>query len=532
MISAWIVVAPSIALAAPCTDEELTRIIAPVDGDDSLARVECDVDLTPLMTAAITRTLVFSGAASSGTSLDCHGGALGSAHAPATILIVSERIGSSSIEGLGIWDPVTDVTIRDCEIHGNVRIQGMGTGRWTDEATRSSHVPFGHVARVREAAPRRITFEDVTFVGLGGIPLYVSIGVQDTTVVRSYFTGRSNSTALYMDAESRGATIRDCVFDTETRREVIALDSSEENRFIANWISNLDRGGIYLYRNCGERSMVRFTPSQRNEIINNVFYYERYRGPYPGVFFGADDGFSTHRFCHQDLDYPYGSGADDRDYTRWNAVMQNQIYSRSPGEVLHTEWPVTNVPNHVEGNTTVTSAISRPSGCFVRDAHVPRFVPHGESVRLSTDGYGRPFESPVDVTCVDGDLDYASTPTLRPAREIAFACSRSSHNAGCRGEIVCPDGGTLAGARAACNLEWGSVTDAHLASVPRDMIQVVRTSDVGLEGRCWVGEEGTSGGELSILGTLGGSSAGFGCREHDRNGGDCEIRGIAHCVDP
>ena len=523
---------PSVAAAEPCSDADLNRILAPARPGDGTARIDCDLELTPRLAEAITRTLSFVGAASSGVTLDCNGGRIGSADAPARIRISPRRIGSSPIPGLGIWEPVTDVTVRNCEIHGRMRIYGIGIGNGgDDELTVSSHFPLGHVDRVRAAAPRRITFEDVTFVGVGPIPIYVSAGVQDTTIVRSRITGWSRDVAIYLDAESRATTIRDSIIDiVSRRREILAIDGAEENRIIGNRFSNLERGGIYLYRNCGEHGFVRMTPAQHNEIVNNVFHYDGYAGPNPGVFLGSDGGFSTHRFCHDDLEHPYGSGADDRDHTTRNVVMQNQFVGRSSSEMIHTEWPDSNRPNYVELNTTVASATSRPSGCFTRADHEPRFLRHGESTTLAWDRNGHPYEHPVEATCVDGDLAYASAPELAPDREVPFACSVTGDNGGCRGEVRCAEGEVLVGARAACNLEHGPVRDEELATVPRNSIWVLRWSDVPHAGRCWAGEQGGAAGEVALRGRLRGTAAQFGCHEHDRNGGDCEIRGVAYCA--
>ena len=530
LLVAWVAALPAIARAEACDDEDVSRILSPATEDDGEARVDCDLALTPLMAAAITRRLLFIGPSSSGVTLDCHGGVLGSEARPQRILVGSERVGSSGIEGVGLWEPATDVTIRDCEIRGRIHIQGMGIGEWGDEVTLSSHVPIGHVERVREAAPRRITLDGVTLVGVGRTPLYVSIGVEGTTVVRSYITGWSSSVAVYLDAESRGATFRDSMIDTDTPRELMAIDGSEENRIIGNWFSRLDRGGIYLLRNCGERAYVRFTPPQHNEIIDNVFYYERYAGPNPAVFLGSDNGFSTHHFCAHDLAYPFGSGADDRDFAAHNAVMQNQIVGRSADEMIHTEWPDSNTPNYIEGNTTVEAPVSRHSGCFLPEARASRFLAHGASTELRADRDGHPFEHPVEVTCTDGELAYATAPVARAVREVPFGCAVSGDNAGCRGRVSCGEGSVLVSARVACNLEHGPVREGLFASVPEGVLRVVRTSDIALEGRCWLEGIGGAAGDVLIR-SIPGDGASYGCREHDRNGGDCEVSGVAYCVE-
>lgn len=535
-----LVLLPSTSVAAEeCTAAQRSRILAPAEAGDTTAVVDCDLTLSPLMASTITRRLVFRGAASSGVTLDCQGGVIDGRHAndlegtesptvsTPTILITSRRIGSSSIPGVGIWEPVTDVTIRDCEVIGSIRIRGLAANGNDHENQHSSHVPLGHVARVRAAAPRRITLDGITLVGNGSVPLYVAVGVQDTTITGAYVTGSSIAVAIYLDAESTRTTIRDTTIDTRTPRELIAIDGSPENLIVANRFSSLSHGGIYLFRNCGEKSAVRFSTPSYNQILNNVFYYDRYTGSAPAVYFGADNGPSTHRFCGADAAYPYGSGADDRDFASENVVMQNQFYGRNPEPLIRADWPETNTPNHVAANTLVTRATSQPTGCFVPDGFPSSFLAHGATTELFRDDRGLPHPSGVAVTCLDGELHYAPAPRGR-IEQVPFSCAASGDSDGCTGSMLCPGASTLVGAHAACNLEFGRVTDAQLRETRGGVIRVARASDLPWEGSCRVGERDTTVGELALE-SAPGAEATFGCRERDRNGGDCEIRGLAYC---
>ena len=70
-----------------------------------------------------------------------------------------------------------------------------------------------------------------------------------------------------------------------------------------------------------------------SEIINNIFYYNKYNGDNPSVYLGSRDrgGWfqDTFGFCEDDAGYPFGSSVSDKDYARYNVVMQNQIYKNS-----------------------------------------------------------------------------------------------------------------------------------------------------------------------------------------------------------
>jgi hypothetical protein len=74
------------------------------------------------------------------------------------------------------------------------------------------------------------------------------------------------------------------------KREVISIDSSEHNRIVNNHFLDMPYGGIYLYRNCGERGDIRHRIPQYNQIINNVFDYSKGNQRVPTVFVGSRDG--------------------------------------------------------------------------------------------------------------------------------------------------------------------------------------------------------------------------------------------------
>ena len=114
------------------------------------------------------------------------------------------------------------------------------------------------------------------------------------------------------------------------------------------------------------------------------------------------------------------------------------------------------------------------------------------------------------------------------AFDVPFECTIEGNNAGCVRNIYCPSG-LVHGIIAACNLEWGTVSDEELSSVPLNYLWVVRASDNVDSGYCGVNSTWIRSDATEITLPVGSNRVTVYCREHDRNGGDCQIRGIRYC---
>ena len=133
----------------------------------------------------------------------------------------------------------------------------------------------------------------------------------------SIIKGRSNSVALYLDAESGFNIIRNNTFALAANsREAIALDGSANNQILSNTIT-ASNGGIYLYRNCGEGGTVRHQAPQRNLIAGNTI---NNTGGY-GIWLGSRNGGRL--YCNDDAGFPFGSSQDDGDFADNNTVRDN-----------------------------------------------------------------------------------------------------------------------------------------------------------------------------------------------------------------
>ncbi len=547
---------PNAVRADACTPEQRDEIIASLretaeSGNSELA-LTCGLTLPAGMT--ITKKIVIQGAEASNFTLDCNSATLNGGpntrhHNKDMIEVRSRKSGSGSS---ATWSAPHDVTIRRCDVLGSIRIWGMGRNGEAPDVRESSRRDSGHVSRLRRNAPRRITLDRMKLTGQGvRTPLYISPGVTYTTVTNSEVTGRAESVGVYLDTGSYGNVLRNNTLHVTSRkeyawglhtrkREEMAIDNSSGNTIVNNYFSTLEGGGIYIYRNCGEGGTVRHSTPSYNKIINNVFYYRNYKALNPAIYLGSRTDSWWRVYCDDDEGFPWGSSVSDRSFARYNVVMQNQFYPRRiyQGATLRQatlndmiRWgDSSNRPNYVDHNEIVSGSthIRRAAGCYVSSGYHSNFIQHGQSVDLYKNGRGGPACG-YRLTCNDGTISYGSPPVSSCSlRDVPFSCQVTGNNNGCQRWVACPYGMTAVSAVAACNLEYGTVSSGTLQSVAPNTIKVVRKSDDTSDGRCNVGRTELRSGERTIEG-LGGRWVSVGCREHDKNGGDCHIRGTLTC---
>lgn len=300
--------------AKPCSASEMAELTA----QSAIPyRLRCQARLEPGQT--IVRPLVLEGPEASGAALDCQGQAVGRrgqsvTTSQPTIAIWSRR------DSDGRWSRPTDIAIRNCTIHGAIRIWGMGAdGRYED--LRASSRTANHTQATQAAAPTRITLDDLAFVAKGTIPLYVGPGVTNVELTGSRFSGQTVATAIYLDAESAGNRIENNRFAVRTGREIIAVDGSARNQISRNQIELFGKGGIFLYRNCGERGVIRHQTPSNNIITDNVFTGASWLRSRL-IVLGSREGRRS--YCADDAGYPFGSSADDADHATDNQLARNR----------------------------------------------------------------------------------------------------------------------------------------------------------------------------------------------------------------
>lgn len=316
-----LVAAQLLATAPRLPDCTPTQIAEVTEVTDTTLRLSCSVELSAGQT--ITRPLILEGAAARGTYIDCNGATIGRRGRNVTTAQPSVAIWSRKhIAGANtaVWERPTDITIRNCHIIGNLRIWGMGSDGSYDDLRASSRLE-GHIGRTQDAAPTRINLDNLTLTGSGSIPLYIGPGVTEVSLTNSTLNGTTTATALYLDAESARNRIENNRFLTRTGREKIAVDGSAHNIISGNRFDLHGQPAILLYRNCGERGVVRHQTPSHNRIANNVFTGASWLRP-KLVIENARNGRKS--YCNDDAGYPFGSSLDDRDNATNNIILNNR----------------------------------------------------------------------------------------------------------------------------------------------------------------------------------------------------------------
>lgn len=308
------------ALAAPCDAQARARLLAPPAPGDDAVSLTCSLRLAP--GERIRRRLILEGAEASGVELDCNGASIGEPAPPPRFPYILVDIHATPA-GTARWQRPANVTLRNCTILGQVRIWGMGVNG-QGEAVRLSSRTLGHTERAQAAAPTRVSILDSQLVAYGQIPLYLGPGVTGFTLRGSTVSGTSPSVGLYLDAESAGNVIEENTFDIATTREVVAIDGSARNTIRNNTIAYGWRGGIHLYRNCGEGGTVRHQTPSDNVITGNRFRASGILRPDP-VKVGSRGGWGLTMNCAADAGYPFGSSLDDDDGATGNVVEGNRV---------------------------------------------------------------------------------------------------------------------------------------------------------------------------------------------------------------
>ncbi len=337
---ALLIAASAHAQAPACSAAKLAEISAAPTAAQPTVEIDCSATLPP--NTVVRKSLRFSGPAASGVTFDCQGGRI----EPATDSSQPDSVLIQSQWRQGQWQRPQNITLRRCTIQGSLRIQGMAANG-EGAALRDSSLRNGHTERAQAAAPANIMLDTLTLLGQGRIPLYLAPGVTGVTLQNSHVGGRSNSVAVYLDAESANNTLQHNLIDSRSARELVAIDGSAHNTIRHNRFSALSHGGLFLYRNCGEGGTVRHQTPSHNTISDNTFFYRHYHGRLPAVWLGARNG--NRNYCQADAGYPFGSSISNLDGAQHNRVNNNRIYKLSPLRMIRDHGS----DNMISGNTTV-----------------------------------------------------------------------------------------------------------------------------------------------------------------------------------
>lgn len=244
---------------------------------------------------------------SSGTRLDCHGATLDGEGRRRVGVLVDSR-----------GRDLHDVEVRNCIIRG----YASNAVRVTWGAPDASKTTDAQARR--ERTPRNVRLAGLQVHDAGRVGVYFDDHVRDSILEDSRIEG-SGGAAVYLEFGTRGIAVRNNVLVRNghaLRREALAVDASAGNRIEGNAFVDNRQGGIFLYKNCGERagsgrSVRRTQHSDDNRIAGNLFVREDV-----GVWIASRQ---SRNLRSQDcLDAPMGAKREYfEDYANRNAVEDN-----------------------------------------------------------------------------------------------------------------------------------------------------------------------------------------------------------------
>lgn len=177
---------------------------------------------------------------------------------------------------------VTGVEVRNCVVTGS-RSHGVIVGLGQPDGRKPTDAE-GHA--FYDQHPQNILLRNLTVRRNSRVGVYIDDYVRKVTL-RDSTIEENGGAGVYLEHSSRGSQILGNRILRNGRgatggvpradrgwREGIAVDSSAENVITGNVISGNAAGGIFLYRNCGERpgnpdQVTRWQPASRNLIRDN-----------------------------------------------------------------------------------------------------------------------------------------------------------------------------------------------------------------------------------------------------------------------
>lgn len=532
--------APMAHAVSACSAEKLALLRSPPNPGDGAVLIDCHLTLQP--TDVITRSLYFNhGAVSNGVQVDCRGAMLSHTDINADIPRINVQSYAYTLpDGSTEWEPTRDITIKNCRLEGNINMSGMG-GQDVPAVKESSRTRADHTAVMRRRAPTNIVLDSLTIDPQDRIAIYLSMGVTAVTVRRSTFLGASPSAVIYLDAEGGEHRIVDNQFKTTAPREVIAVDGSSDNLIQGNVFHTSPRGGVFIYRNCGEAGTVRHNEPSRNDVFDNQFLDPS--GPesgQPHIWVASRNG--NRSYCDDDDGFPYGSSANNRDEAHRTAIKGNYFNTRTravmwgdgPNYLIDNiatdtgAWPgADEFGSTFVGNRAGSGPVASTS-CFWRDK-LPMLLRDGEVQDLDLTQPKKVSCAAHRLVCEAGVLKQrAPHCDAADITERHFKCSVRGDNDGCEKALACGPHKRLSALKARCNLEVGGIHRDALSNAAWNSLVVQRESDVVDEGHCQAAAYDIASGGTQLLGTLP-NPVRVGCREHDEDGGECRIEGDYVC---
>lgn len=247
------------------------------------------------------------------TDVDCRGSVLdGQGQRPFGVFVNSKGA------------PIANISIKNCIVRNFAKTGVLVTSGVPQNALSSNHdVNYSK-------SPSHVVFEKLTIENSGGAGVYINDYVQGT-VLRDSIVRHSGAAGVYLEEGSRSSSLIGNLIEgngvsqfSDVRREGLAIDSSAHNVIQGNRFINNAAGGIFTYKNCGEKfssgnSVIRWQHSDNNTIKNNFF-----AEPLIGVWVASREGKDLSRWDCGDKSVD-SSGMYYNDFSNGNLIEANKF---------------------------------------------------------------------------------------------------------------------------------------------------------------------------------------------------------------
>lgn len=433
--------------------------------------------------------------------------------------ITNKPVGADTDPALAVWSAPQDIEIKGCETKG-FRVSGIkSVGESHSDDMRYSSYFENHTQNAQNSAPKNIIFTENTIFVSGPTPVYFDMGVTNIIFSKNTLNGSTENVVMYLDAESAFITVDSNTFNVNSvvqadksksrMRETIAIDGSANNRIVNNKFIGRNSGSIHIYRNCGEKGLVRHQLPHSNLIKSNEF-----KGSYANEAdivvdprYNKVGDFAS--FCWQDRKLDL-----NKIYEVIKEVVPNYSEEYPDKSSIYMK-AFTSLP--IEVKTIIENASVYPFGSSLNNS----------SQIANNSIIENKLKVPISVQA--GDLK--SNNIRQNILEVSGDCQKNQSNEGCQFALQCPVGMVAKNVKAACNLEWGGISDTQFAAAPENRIKIIVDSGNTENRLCSV-----NGIKAKIMSNpldqiLGQSNFVFTCRDFEGSGGDCAMRARLKCTE-
>lgn len=219
--------------------------------------------------------------------------------------------------------PLANISVKNCHFK-NFQTSGIRI-YWKGNDT--IKLKYSKDDRYR-LAPQQVKLENITVEDTAKSAVYVDDYVQDVLIDR-LTVRRSGAVGVYLTHHSRRTIIQNSIFEQngfrdggKAVREGVAIDSSTYNIVRNNLFRANAKGGVFLYKNCGERYSTGNSVLRTDHASFNVIEGNRFIDMPTGVWIASRQSkkLSTWDCGDKPID---AAGVYFQDYARHNTVQSN-----------------------------------------------------------------------------------------------------------------------------------------------------------------------------------------------------------------